>query len=706
MLNWHQVTKLVVIASVSIEACSWSSHANNATVLSIAPERAMQLNNEAVSYLAHGKFVGAIHKLMEALKVYPNYSLAKNNLVIAFNNYGILLAKHNPEQALRYFHKALYLDPFDNTARSNLISLLKSLGKNPEIFENRLAFAQQCRDKGDTVGAIVEYQESFRLEHSAKIKKILASIPAPNDLPEPFSTPPRERKLYDSDPYRPAHKESTTSLLPYTNLVWKTFSIYKPLTKKQPYTVTVKYPQFRGSDALVSRLNRQVYRYVMSIYKDGLKEMREMGFGDRTLESDSGALELSIDYEIAIANTRLVSIRFTDSRYTGGAHGESFNKTFNLDVKDGTLLKLSDVFDSHCDYLQCLSDACYPSLLRQLQPENLLYNGSLGRGDKDKLQPEDCLYNQLEMGLTPNEQHFEHFVLTRTGIRILFEEYQLAGYAQGMPEVTLSYKKLVPILRPGSIICRSFIKLPKQRENLDEFQEKLSKDKAIAIISVCSERITKDPKNGGLYFDRARAYGDLQRYEPAVSDYTISLEIEPNQAIAYYHRGIAYDGLRMWEKAVTDYSKAVEVDPALTDSYGERGTDYLRLKEYNKAIDDLSKAIAIDKKAHCLFCRRGLAHFMEKNYERAVADFTTALSLEPEDSYGYHHRAEALLSLGRIEKALTDINKAIKLSPKIGSFYANRALIYEKLGKSKEAEQDRTTSSGLMIHQDTHADCL
>lgn len=537
--------------------------------------------------------------------------------------------------------------------------------------------------RGDKVSNLNIFKSSDDSVFDALAVRAVATATLPS-LPEDAPLPVSIRFSFDykctemQSKSRPAHKTVVTRLLSHTNLAWKTFSIRRHVIGKALYTLMAKYPQFRSSRPSIYRLNKQIYRFVMDTHKRDCEFMRNV-------HPDSVTEGLNIDYAVKLATTNLVSIWFRDYQNTGGVHGMTTNMTFNSDVDKGTLIKLADIFETGTDYLKCLSDACYPIVLKQLEGSQ-----------------EEC----LDAGLTAQEESFKNFVFTKTGIRFLFEEYQLANFAESPPEAELSYQKLAPILKPGSIITRLLFKLPEQREDLDTFQKKISGDKAIALISFYSKKIGEDPKNAGYYFDRGRAYDDFERYEPTIMDYTKSLEIEPNQGVAYYNRGIAYDGLRNWEKAVADYSTALKMDPTLTASYRERGADYLRLKEYEKAIDDLSRAIVIDKNDHCLFCRRGLAYLMDGSYKKAVADFTSALNLETDDSHCYYHRAEALLSLGKPKEALSDVNKAIELCPQIGAFYATRASICERLGKSKEAEQDRTICDGLNSPQDTRSDCL
>ena len=70
----------------------------------------IEINNEGVKALNAGNTQLALQKFAQALKADPNYQLARDNLAIAHNNYGLQL-QNNPKAAIKEFHQALYLNP-------------------------------------------------------------------------------------------------------------------------------------------------------------------------------------------------------------------------------------------------------------------------------------------------------------------------------------------------------------------------------------------------------------------------------------------------------------------------------------------------------------------------------------------------------------------------------------------------------------------
>jgi tetratricopeptide (TPR) repeat protein len=134
-----------------------------------------QLNNDAVNALNHQNYQLAIQKLEEAIKLRPAYQTAKNNLAVAYNNYGLVF-QNNPSEAIKYFHKAVLLDPTNVTSQTNLTGIIQKMGKNPRDFATRAAMGDAARKAAQFVDAIVEYQEALKLKDDPAIHEKLGDV--------------------------------------------------------------------------------------------------------------------------------------------------------------------------------------------------------------------------------------------------------------------------------------------------------------------------------------------------------------------------------------------------------------------------------------------------------------------------------------------------------------------------------------------------
>lgn len=136
----------------------------------------ISMNNEGVKALNAGNFALAIQKFEAALQMDKSYQLARENLAIAHNNYGLQLAKSNPQEALKQFHQAYYLNKTNATTAQNVEGIIRMLGKDPRDFKTRITMADQARMSGDFIGAIVEYAEALKIKDDPKIHVKLGDV--------------------------------------------------------------------------------------------------------------------------------------------------------------------------------------------------------------------------------------------------------------------------------------------------------------------------------------------------------------------------------------------------------------------------------------------------------------------------------------------------------------------------------------------------
>ncbi len=141
------------------------------------------LNNEGVVALNAGNVTLAMQKFEQALKLDPNYQLARDNLAIAHNNNGLQL-KNNPKAAIKEFHQAIYLNPSNTTTQSNLAGIISMMGKNPKSFADRVQLGDEARHSGDMIGAIVEYSAALKIKDDRNLHLVLGDLYRIQDDPD------------------------------------------------------------------------------------------------------------------------------------------------------------------------------------------------------------------------------------------------------------------------------------------------------------------------------------------------------------------------------------------------------------------------------------------------------------------------------------------------------------------------------------------
>jgi hypothetical protein len=134
---------------------------------------------------------------------------------------------------------------------------------------------------------------------------------------------------------------------------------------------------------------------------------------------------------VALAKDDLISIAFTISSYSAGAaHPNSYTEVVNFDLKNGKLLRLADLFVPGSKYLQAISAYCIQELKKQANEQ--------GMSDDD----------WIKKGAGPNPANYKNWTITKKGLEITFDPYQVAAYAAGPQQVTVPYSTLKEIIKP------------------------------------------------------------------------------------------------------------------------------------------------------------------------------------------------------------------------------------------------------------------
>jgi uncharacterized protein DUF3298/peptidoglycan-N-acetylmuramic acid deacetylase PdaC-like protein len=203
----------------------------------------------------------------------------------------------------------------------------------------------------------------------------------------------------------------------------------KESNKKLMYEIDARYPQLSGgSNPNFEKFNQvvraSVTKKVAGFKKDMAPEENEEPRPEGSMGSD-----LNVSYEVALAQDDLISVEFSvGSYYQGAAHPNTFTEVVNYDLKNGKQLKLADLFKPGAKYLQALANYCIADLKKQ----------------KDK----GLLDEEIQNGAAANAKNYQSWTITRKGIGVNFDSYQVGPYAAGPQFVLVPYSDLKDLINP------------------------------------------------------------------------------------------------------------------------------------------------------------------------------------------------------------------------------------------------------------------
>ncbi|HUQ31250.1 MAG TPA: DUF3298 domain-containing protein [Pyrinomonadaceae bacterium] len=194
--------------------------------------------------------------------------------------------------------------------------------------------------------------------------------------------------------------------------------------KKLRYTLKARYPQAiaAGSNPRLTKLNQALRQFIMKevggFKKDFSPPEERMLGGESTFDAR---------YQVVYATNDLVSVSFVINTYFEGAvHGNYSDISFNYDLVQGRTLSLADLFQSNANYLKLISDYAIKSLRKELGPDSDL--------------------EWIQSGASPEDKNYQSWNLTRKGLAVTFNPYQVASYAEGPHTVVVPYSVLRDVI--------------------------------------------------------------------------------------------------------------------------------------------------------------------------------------------------------------------------------------------------------------------
>ncbi len=211
----------------------------------------------------------------------------------------------------------------------------------------------------------------------------------------------------------------------------------KENNKKLMYEVDAQYPQLTGGNNPNFEKFNQLARMLVVKSVAGFKKDMAPEEGEEPPPEGSMGSDLGIGYTILLAQDDLVSVQFDiGSYYQGAAHPNSHTETLNYDLRNGKQLRLADLFKPGTKYLQTLSTYCIADLKKQ-----------------SKEKGTELVEDMLKDGAAPTAKNYESWTITKQGLGINFDAYQVGPYAAGPQFVMVPYSALKDLIKPDGPVA-------------------------------------------------------------------------------------------------------------------------------------------------------------------------------------------------------------------------------------------------------------
>lgn len=199
---------------------------------------------------------------------------------------------------------------------------------------------------------------------------------------------------------------------------------YNNSTTDSSIIINIDYPQIKGLTDINLQTNiNKILEEEFLISKSWYDEM----ILDTTL-FDIYEFEMQFSFETGFQlyfnSSEFISIGLNHYQFTGGAHGNYFSSGYNINLSDGSMLKLSNIIQEGT--FDILEYECEQAILEQYEANTLIEAGLF---ENEIIIPED-----------------QDFFIIPGALVIQFDPYEIGPWAMGEINIEIAFEKIEDII--------------------------------------------------------------------------------------------------------------------------------------------------------------------------------------------------------------------------------------------------------------------
>lgn len=272
------------------------------------------------------------------------------------------------------------------------------------------------------------------------------------------------------------------------------------------------------------------------------------------------------------------------------------------------------------------------------------------------------------------------------GEAIISERYTYMAYVGLFILIGYGYRYLIgnnPSLKPVLIALFGVACLAYSYKTYDRVGQ--WKDSGTIWTDMIQQYPNRSPS---AYNNRGHFFRAEKKYQEAINDLSIAIQLHPKYHLAYVNRGNTYFSLGKNDEAMNDYNKAVELDNKYPEAYGNRGSVFFQKGQYEPAIQDYNKALELKKDYPDAYLNRAVTYSVLGKHDVALADYNSYIATTKNNPKAYNWRGLSKQNLKQLNEAIPDFDQAIALDGKNPEFYLNRSKAHAEMGNKTQALSD------------------
>ena len=178
-----------------------------------------------------------------------------------------------------------------------------------------------------------------------------------------------------------------------------------------------------------------------------------------------------------------------------------------------------------------------------------------------------------------------------------------------------------------------------------------------------AELIKASPNDGGLRASYAGTLGALGRYDAAMEQLDLAIQLEPLNPEPYHNRGVIYEKRGQRDAAVREYQTALRYNPQY-DASRQALTRLTGSAAASESLTDAEKRAAAIAERAAEAARRG-------DYGEAMKQLDEAERVAPRFARVYQYRANVAFLMGDRDTARKALQRGLEIEPDNALFRTN-----------------------------------
>ena len=187
--------------------------------------------------------------------------------------------------------------------------------------------------------------------------------------------------------------------------------------------------------------------------------------------------------------------------------------------------------------------------------------------------------------------------------------------------------------------------------------------KVSQALLVLEEAIQINPSNGTWHFDKALGLDTINRFEDAITEYEIALQLTPNDLEILNSLAVDYTRTGQYDRAVETFEYIQELDSTFEPCYCNRIIAYTEMDQHDLAEQMFYLAQQLNP--NCALCYYNIGNnlFVRGLYKKAIHCWQKTVQLEPTHPQINYRIAQAYWSDGDSAKAREYFLAELRVNP-------------------------------------------